>query len=71
MNAPEIMWDVCQSCSPCLARTVCKTRAIVQMDIDEPPYIDYSRCTNCVQCVLACACGAIVMHSPHLPEILK
>lgn len=61
MLAPEIDWDLCQVCDPCLARQACKTRAIVKIDPDEPPYIELSRCTSCSQCILACGFAAITM----------
>jgi MinD superfamily P-loop ATPase len=59
MILPVIDWDACQMCEPCQARLVCNTRAIVRLDPDEPPYIDPSRCTGCVKCVLACTWAAI------------
>lgn len=46
-------------CEPCQARQACNTRAIVRLDPDEPPYIDPSRCTGCVKCVVACIYAAI------------
>jgi Fe-S-cluster-containing hydrogenase component 2 len=61
MLIPEIDWDLCQACTPCQARSACKTRAITQIDPDEPPYIAYERCNSCAACVLACCCGAISM----------
>ena len=61
MLLPEIDWDICQSCNPCEAHSVCKTRAIIKIDYDEPPYIEVSRCTSCGQCVIACLYSAIIM----------
>ncbi len=40
MLRPEIDWEICQTCDPCEARRACKTRAIVKIDRDEPPYIE-------------------------------
>ena len=54
-----IDWDHCLACDPCEARSVCKTRALVQVDDGEPPYIEYDRCTLCGICVEACCCEAI------------
>ncbi len=59
MLVPVLSWDECQVCSPCQAVSVCKTRAIVQIDSDEAPYIELSRCSACATCILACCCGAI------------
>ena len=61
MLRPEIDWEICESCYPCEARKSCKTRAIVQIDFDEPVYIELGRCNGCGECVLACCCGAIRM----------
>ncbi len=62
---PEIDWNVCQGCDPCQARLVCKTRAIVQPDPGEPPYVDFSRCTRCALCAAACPCQAITTRNGH------
>ncbi len=71
MLHPEINWDVCQACTPCLARQVCKPHALLQIDLGEPPYIDYGRCTNCAQCVQACCCGAIILVNHKVPNITR
>lgn len=63
MLRPEINWELCQSCHPCQARGVCKTRAIVKFDPDEPAFIELSRCNSCGLCVLACTCRAITMRN--------
>lgn len=61
MIRPVIDFDICQACQPCAARRVCKTRAIVQIDPEEPPYIAIERCSGCSACVQACNCTAISM----------
>lgn len=61
MLRPEIDWLICQSCDPCEARQVCKTRAIMKIDPDEPAYIELSRCNGCSNCVSACLFNAISM----------
>jgi Fe-S-cluster-containing hydrogenase component 2 len=58
---PEIDFAVCQVCDPCEARPVCKTRAIVKIDTDEPPVIALERCSRCGLCVKACSYGAIAL----------
>ncbi|MCK4726927.1 MAG: 4Fe-4S binding protein [Anaerolineales bacterium] len=65
MLFPELDWKICQVCQPCEARSSCNTRAIVQIDDDEPPYIDISRCNSCGQCVLSCPHNAIIMVNGH------
>ena len=71
MLHPEINWDACQECSPCLARKSCETKALLQLDMGEAPYIDHARCTNCAQCVLTCCCGAITMVNTKIPNALR
>jgi MinD superfamily P-loop ATPase len=39
--------DRCRVCRHCLAAQVCKVRAIVRLDPDEPPVLDVSRCYDC------------------------
>lgn len=52
----------CRACRRCLAAGVCKVRAIVRVDWDEPPYLDVSRCYDCRLCIPACPLGAISVH---------
>lgn len=68
MLRPEINWETCQACFPCLARQACKTRAIIKIDPDEPPVLEIARCNSCGLCVLACTCGAIRMRSTSVPS---
>lgn len=53
--------ESCQACRRCLAVKVCTVRAIVQLDLDEPPYLDIQRCFDCRLCIAACPFGAIGM----------
>ena len=61
-SIPHVVDDLCQSCRKCLARTVCRSKAIVQIDPGEPPFIDPSRCYGCRACIPACPNGAIVLN---------
>jgi Fe-S-cluster-containing hydrogenase component 2 len=61
MLRPSIDLTIWQTCHPCEARLACKTRALVKIDIDDPPYVAIERCSGCGACVLACACDAIYM----------
>ena len=61
MLRPEVDWLICQGCDPCTARPACKTRAILQIDMCDPVYIEQARCNGCAKCVPACTFGAIAM----------
>lgn len=51
--------QVCQMCTPCQARQVCKTRAIVQYERGDLPIIEHSRCHGCMVCIPACPYAAV------------
>jgi Fe-S-cluster-containing hydrogenase component 2 len=51
---------VCQTCTTCQARLVCKTRAIVQYERGDLPAIEPERCRGCMVCIPACPFGAVV-----------
>lgn len=57
---PHIDDEKCAACRRCLARSVCRSKAILQLDPGEPPFIDSSRCYACYACISACPHGAIV-----------
>jgi len=50
----------CQACRHCVAQQVCKIRAIVRIDLDEPPFIDVHRCHGCKVCLSECPFDAII-----------
>lgn len=62
---PLINDAACLLCRRCLARTVCKSKAIIQLDPGEAPFIDVSRCYGCQVCIPACPAGAIVSQGEH------
>ena len=51
----------CHSCRRCLAQQVCKVKAIVRIDRDEPPFIDVHRCHGCKLCLVECPFEAIAV----------
>lgn len=57
---PRIVNSACQLCHKFRARAVCRSKAIIQLDPDEAPFIDASRCYGCQVCIPACPAGAIV-----------
>lgn len=52
--------DHCHTCRRCLAQQVCKVKAIVRIDHDEPPFIDVHRCHGCKICVAECPFDAVI-----------
>lgn len=61
---PQIDDAVCRACRKCAARSVCRSKAIVQVDPGEAPVIDPSRCYGCGACLTACPFDAIVRQEP-------
>lgn len=58
--AVRIDYERCHSCDKCLAREVCKVRAIVHFDESDPPFVDRYRCYGCMICVNECPFQAVV-----------
>ncbi len=56
--------DLCQACERCKAVKACRTKAIVQIDPGEPPYLEPDRCRDCWACIKACVNGAIQKINP-------
>ena len=53
--------ELCRACRQCLASEVCRVKALMRLDPDEPPFIDVSRCYDCRLCIPACPFGAITV----------
>jgi MinD superfamily P-loop ATPase len=53
--------DRCHVCRRCLAQQVCKVKAIVRIDRDEPPFVDVHRCHGCMVCLVECPFEAILL----------
>jgi MinD superfamily P-loop ATPase len=51
--------DLCQLCQRCLAAKSCRTKAIIQIDPGEMPYLEADRCRGCWFCLSTCPTGAI------------
>jgi len=60
---PIVDATLCQSCSPCPARLVCKSKALMQLDRGEQAFVDASRCYGCNVCLPACPFGAVRLNS--------
>lgn len=59
-NTVDVNWDICQNCVICPPLKNCKFRAIIRIDIDSPPAIEYSLCNGCGKCILLCPHHAII-----------
>lgn len=58
--SPYLEEALCKTCRRCVARTICRTKAIRTIDPGEAPFIDAHLCMGCFECVAACPTGAIV-----------
>jgi len=51
--------QLCQTCSTCQPRLVCRSRAIVQYERGDLPVVEHSRCRGCLVCIRACPFAAV------------
>jgi MinD superfamily P-loop ATPase len=58
-KVPAVDDGKCQTCRKCVARKVCRVKALVAIDPGEPPFVDASRCYGCLICIPACPFEAI------------
>jgi len=58
-RVPAVRDERCLECDRCAARRVCKSKAIIQLDPGEAPFIDAARCFGCQVCIDACPARAI------------
>jgi MinD superfamily P-loop ATPase len=56
---PRVVDELCSACRKCVARGACRSKAILQIDPGEPPFIDPNLCYGCNACIPACPNGAI------------
>jgi len=59
---PSVDVNLCRPCLKCLARAVCRSKALLQIDLGDAPVVDVSRCYGCAACVLACPIGALKLN---------
>lgn len=60
MKIPQVLTGRCRACRRCLARGVCRSKALMVIEAGEPPWVDGNRCYGCLACIPACPFGAIV-----------
>ena len=61
-DVPQVVDDLCLACRRCVARSACRSKAILQIEPGEPPFIDANLCYGCHACIPACPQGAIVLN---------
>lgn len=62
-RVPVVDAETCRTCRKCLAREVCRLKALVQFEAHELPYVDHSLCRGCLVCVQRCPFDAIKTQS--------
>lgn len=67
LQIPQVVADLCRACRRCLAREVCRSKALRAVDPGEPPWVDGNRCYGCLICVPACLFGAVQASSQEVP----
>lgn len=60
-NMPYVDPALCRACEKCMARSVCRSKALTRVDPGEPPFVDSARCYGCYRCVEECPFGAIIV----------
>jgi Fe-S-cluster-containing hydrogenase component 2 len=65
----QIQTENCRACRHCLEAEACKVRAIMQIDLDELPYVDIERCYDCRLCIPACPFEAIQVAGNFLSSV--
>jgi Fe-S-cluster-containing hydrogenase component 2 len=66
MLRAEVSMEVCQGCSPCPARRICRLKALMQIDPGEPAVVELTRCRGCGDCVAACPYAAIAIRNAQM-----
>jgi MinD superfamily P-loop ATPase len=60
-RVPVVHDELCLACQRCAARSVCRSKALTQLDPGEPPMVDAARCWGCHVCLPACPAQAITL----------
>ncbi|MBS3908168.1 MAG: 4Fe-4S binding protein [Actinobacteria bacterium] len=61
MKQTIVDYGRCKHCAKCVARNACKTKALFQIDPEEPPAVDTKLCYGCGKCVLECPSEALTV----------
>jgi len=49
----------CRNCQPCSIETHCSMEAVLRENKIEKPWIDFYRCSGCLQCKMYCSNKAV------------
>ncbi len=52
--------DNCQNCIPCMIQENCPKTAIIREEAAAKPWVDFYRCSGCMQCMDYCVNGAVI-----------
>ncbi len=58
-RVPRVDAEKCRACRKCLARQVCRVKALIQFEAHELPYVDQTLCRGCLVCMQECPFKAI------------
>ncbi len=58
-RVPVVDAEMCRTCRKCIARQVCRLKALVQFEANELPYVDRELCRGCLVCIEKCPFRAI------------
>ncbi|MHB1000312.1 MAG: 4Fe-4S binding protein [Armatimonadota bacterium] len=59
MKRALICPDQCQNCLPCDVAEKCRFNAVFRERPEDKPWIDFYKCTGCLECKRFCTHGAI------------
>ncbi|HEY3374072.1 MAG TPA: 4Fe-4S dicluster domain-containing protein [Candidatus Aquicultor sp.] len=59
MKLAVVDFKICNQCVKCTARKSCPTKALFQVDSEEPASVDTKLCYGCGKCISECPYSAL------------
>lgn len=59
MKRAMICPDLCVSCDPCRVEVECKFKAVFREEPGDKPWVDFYRCSGCLECKKLCEFNAV------------